>query len=335
MTRQATPITTLDQSAQRSLFLQEVLEGLTQSPKTAPCKYFYDERGSRLFDDICELPEYYPTKTELGIMRRHIDDMTDAVGPRASLIEPGAGSGLKTRLLLDHLEDPAAYVPVEISGDYLEDVARQMDEAYPEIEILPVCADFTETFEIPETERDVERQVVYFPGTTIGNFTPPERRGLLRRFARLAGRSGGVLLGFDLQKDPEIHEAAYNDSAGVTREFNMNLLRRINKELGGDFDLEQFEHRAVYNHDLHRIEMHLFSKRDQEVHLAGRRIRFEKGESIHTESSHKFTVAQIQEDAQSAGLTLERTWMDAKRYFAVGWFTVDDGVGEADPAQKC
>ncbi len=309
----------LEQGLQREVFLRDVLDGLSRWPKTLPCKYLYDERGSRLFDDICELDEYYPTRTELAIMGRHVSAMVEQIGPRALVIEPGAGSGLKTRLLLERLERPVAFVPVEISGEYLRGVAERLAACFPRIEILPVCADFTGEFALPEPRETPRCNVIYFPGSTIGNFTPAQRRRLLDRFAQLTGADGGVLLGFDLRKDVTVLEAAYNDSAGVTRDFNLNLLRRINRELAGDFDIAAFRHEAVWNDALSRIEMHLVSRRRQEAHIAGRRVRFDAGESIHTESSHKFTVEQIESDAGRAGLALRRLWTDEKRYFAVAW----------------
>src|SRR5207302_1283132 len=250
-----------------------------------PCKYFYDEAGSLLFERITGLEEYYLTRTELAIMERHAAEMAGLLGRRCTLIEYGSGSSTKTRLLLDHAQDLAGYVPIDVSGEHLRRSAEALAENYPEIEVLPLCADFTRSLEPPFTRKLANRRVVYFPGSTIGNFTPGKALRLLRRTAELCGSGGGLLLGADLQKDPRIIEAAYNDKQGITAAFNRNILVRINRELRADFAIDQFAHRAFYNAAAGRIEMHLVSRRDQHVHIGDAEFFFAAGESILTEYS--------------------------------------------------
>ena len=308
---------------QHRQFLADVVAGLGESPKRLPSKYFYDQRGSELFDDICQLEEYYVTRTELVIMEAHGPAMAQCIGGGVRLIEYGSGSSVKTRILLDHLEDPAAYVPVDISRDHLLQTARQLQRDYPQLEVLPVHADFTCDFALPQPARKPTHSAIYFPGSTIGNFTPERARGILARIALLCGTGGGLLIGIDLQKDPRILEAAYNDSAGITAEFNLNLLRRINRELKADFAVEQFSHRAVYNHEFGRMEMHLVSEAEQQVALDGRRFQFASGETICTEYSHKYTVEGFSRQAAEVGLSLHHHWTDAKNHFAVLHFVVE------------
>ncbi|MDE2197203.1 MAG: L-histidine N(alpha)-methyltransferase, partial [Gammaproteobacteria bacterium] len=256
---QALSVTLHDYHPRTADMREAVLAGLREPQKTLPCKYFYDQRGSQLFDAICELPEYYPTRTELGIMEVHAADMAAALGPRVLLVEPGSGSSLKTRLLLDHLPQPRAYVPVDISRAQLVTAADRLNRLYPELEVLPVCADFCQSFAIPAPRRRAARTIIYFPGSTIGNFEPPAAIQLLRQLRRLAGPAGGLLIGVDLRKERSVLERAYNDAAGITAAFNLNLLRRLNRELQSDFDLSRFCHRAAYNETEGRIEMHLVS----------------------------------------------------------------------------
>jgi len=307
----------LDLEPSLQVFLQDTLRGLGQNPKCLPCKYFYDEEGSRLFDRICELEEYYPTRTELAIMRRHAPEMARQSGPEVMLVEFGSGSSLKTRLLLDQLADPVAYVPVDISRDHLERTAGRLARDYPRIEILPVCADFTEPFELPTSSRPASHVAVYFPGSTIGNFEADNARALLGRIASLCGTGGGLLIGIDLKKDTATLEAAYDDAQGVTAAFNLNLLRRINRELGADFRLDRFRHRAVYNRSLGRIEIGLVSRCRQRVSVNGKTFDFDQGEEIRTEYSHKYTVDGFAEMAAGADLMLRRHWTDADGLFAV------------------
>jgi L-histidine N-alpha-methyltransferase len=297
--------------------LGEILCGLSRSPKMLSPKYFYDERGSALFEAICDLPEYYPTRTELGIMRGHIDEIAERVGPHASLIEYGSGSSLKTRILLQHLDRLAAYVPVDISRDHLVTAADALARDFPAIEILPVVADFTHPFPLPSPRILPQRNLVYFPGSTIGNFLPAAAHELLCVMHQEAGENGALLIGIDLKKDPAILNRAYNDSAGVTAEFNLNMLRRINREFGADFNPDAFRHRAFWNDTDGRIEMHLLSRREQIVRLGGREFHFRPDEFIITEYSHKYSLRQFSAMAQRAGFRVVDAWTDANHWFSV------------------
>jgi L-histidine N-alpha-methyltransferase len=327
-TIQKMPSTKFSRAARQ--FRADVLRGLRAPKKELPCKYFYDEAGSALFEQITELEEYYPTRTELGIMERHAAEMAGLLGTRCLLIEYGSGSSLKTRYLLDQLRDPAGYVPIDVSGEYLEDSARVLNEEYPDVEVLPLCADFTRALGLPACRKAATRRVVYFPGSTLGNFAPEAALTLLRQTAALCGCGGGFLLGIDLQKDPRVIEAAYNDRQGVTAAFNRNILVRINRELDADFDVEQFAHKAYYNVAHGRLEMHLVSGCDQVVRIGGRLFSFVKGESIHTENSYKYSVSALTALAETAGYRVERVWMDERQYFSVVYLvprdTGNDGV---------
>jgi L-histidine N-alpha-methyltransferase len=303
-------------------FRADVLRGLGTPAKELPCKYFYDEAGSALFERITELEEYYPTRTELAIMRQHVAEMAGLLGPRCLLIEYGSGSSTKTRLLLDRLLDPAGYVPIDVSGEHLLRSAHAIADTYPRREVLPLCADFTRPVELPAPRMRPERRVVYFPGSTIGNFTPEETVILLRQTADLCGRGGGLLLGADLQKDRRILEDAYNDRLGVTAAFNLNLLARINRELGADFALDQFRHRAFYNAAEGRIEMHLVSCGRQRVRVGDVEFAFAAGESIRTEYSYKYRLRDLHDLAAAAGFEVERFWTDEREYFSVHYLTV-------------
>lgn len=302
--------------------LPDILAGLRAPQKRISSKYFYDKRGSELFDLICALPEYYPTRTELQLMRRHGDEIRALVGPRASIIELGAGSNAKVRLLLDCLEQPAAYVPVDISPDYLTAQAAELARDYPEVHVQPVFADFTRPFELPAHPVEPARNLVFFPGSTIGNFTRERALELLRVMAAEAKPGGALLIGVDLRKDPDILRAAYNDSAGVTAAFNLNVLRRLNRELDADFDLDAFRHLAVYDEAEGRIEMRLVSKRGQSVRLAGVSLDFAWGEHIVTEHSHKYSVDEFRALAARAGFEPVRTWTDGDELFSVHFLTV-------------
>jgi dimethylhistidine N-methyltransferase len=303
-------------------FRADVLRGLRRPSKELPCKYFYDEAGSRLFEEICDLEEYYLTRTELKIMRRHAAEMAGLLGPDCLLIELGSGSSLKTRLLLDELPRPAGYVPVDVSQELLLRTAQRLSASYPGLEVLPVCADFTGNFRLPVPEGHPARRVVYFPGSTLGNFGPPEAAELLSRMAGLCGRGGALLLGIDLQKDVGVLEAAYNDRRGVTAAFNLNLLARINRELGADFALDAFRHHAIYDRRLGCIEMHLISLRAQQVRLGDDVIRFAEGESIRTERSYKYNGEEFRAWVRRCGLGVEKVWLDEQKYFAVLYLTV-------------
>lgn len=306
-------------------FLTDALEGLSDEPKRLPCKYFYDKRGSELFEKICELPEYYPTRTELAIMKEHGPDMADRIGANAELIELGSGSSQKTRLLLKHLKNPTAYVPVDISREHLRESAKRLAVEFPHIPVLPVNADFTEDFDIPDPPRPFHRETVYFPGSTIGNFLPDGVVALLRRIASIVSRGGGLLIGVDLKKDVDILEAAYNDEAGVTAEFNLNLLHRLQRELDADVQVDQFEHSAFYNDDEGRIELHLVSKTEQTIELDGVEIGFEKGETIHTENSYKYDLKEFDALAGQAGFERRAVWTDDSDLFSVQFFEVVKG----------
>jgi dimethylhistidine N-methyltransferase len=303
-------------------FRADVLRGLSVLPKTLPCKYFYDEAGSRLFERICELPEYYLTRVELELLRRHSAEIAALLGRDCLLIEYGSGSSLKTRRLLDHLRAPVAYVPIDIAYQQLSDSATALASDYPQLAVRPVCADFTRLSVMPAIDVSCARRVVYFPGSTIGNFTPQQARQLLEQTANLCGPGGALLLGVDLKKDPRILEAAYNDSRRVTAAFNLNLLVRINRELDANFCVEQFRHYAPYNPRESRIEMHLVSRRDQHVRVGDRKFFLRQGESICTEYSHKYSLHDLRDLAQSAGFAVERLWIDEHGYFSVQYLVV-------------
>lgn len=303
-------------------FLSDVVTGMQADPKHLPCKYLYDERGSRLFDEICELDEYYLTRSEDQIIKEFAAEMAEQLGPGVMLVEYGSGSSTKTRALLDELISPSAYVPVDISREHLRRTADDLAECYPHIEVLPVCADFTQPFSLPNASTPPTHAAVFFPGSTIGNFRRSAARRMLTRIAGLCGRGGGLLIGIDLQKDVEVIESAYNDSAGVTAEFNVNLLRHINRELGADFVLEDFLHRAVYDEHENRVEISLVSQCEQSVAVGGRVFPLDRDEAIVTEYSHKYTIDGFARLAAEAGLTLRRTWTDEDELFAVLHFAL-------------
>jgi dimethylhistidine N-methyltransferase len=299
-------------------FAQDLMRALAQRPRSISPKYFYDTQGSRLFDRICELPEYYPTRTELQILARHAGDIAGLMGPRAEVVEFGAGSLRKVRLLLDAMDSPARYLPIDISGDHLQLSASALKRDYPGLAVLPVVADYTQHIELPPRVAGNGQRVGFFPGSTIGNFTPAEAEAFLRSAAR-ALRGGALLLGADLVKDPAVLHAAYNDAQGVTAAFNLNVLARANRELGTRFVLEQFAHSAFYNAPVQRIEMHLVSRRRQKVALGGECYEFEEGETLHTENSYKFTVEGLRALAVRAGFTPGPVWVDEQNLFSVHW----------------
>ena len=303
--------------------LAEILIGLQQDQKTISPKYFYDETGSQLFEEITRLPEYYLTDVELDIMDRHIDEMAALIGESASLIEFGAGSGMKTRMLLEHMHSPAAYVPVDISEEHLLDSQRSIQEDFPDIEVLPVPADFLHPFDLPDPSTEPLRNVIYFPGSTIGNFERDSAVDLLDVMYQEAGSNGALLIGADLQKDPAVIEAAYNDSAGVTARFNLNMLEHLNREFGMQFDVDAFEHRATYDADEGRIVMELVSTRDQVVGVDDTRIRVARDEAIRTEYSHKYTIEGFAEIVAAGGFTTQKVWTDPDRWFSVHFCTRD------------
>ncbi|MGZ8218371.1 L-histidine N(alpha)-methyltransferase [Methylomagnum sp.] len=312
-----------DHRPARADLLAEVLNGLSAPQKRLPPKLFYDARGSRLFEAICETPEYYPTRTETAILRRCASEIAEAVGPDCLLIEPGSGAMDKARLLLDALR-PAAYLPLDISGEHLHAAARALAADYPWLCVHAVCLDYSQGLDrldwscVPKGRK----KVVFFPGSTIGNFEPAEAAAFLRQAARLAAPDGGLLIGVDLKKDPERLHRAYNDAQGVTREFNLNLLHRLNAELGADFDTGGFYHYAYYHARRGRVEMHLVSRRAQEIRLGQRRLRFADGESIHTENAYKYTGVEFQDLAGAAGFRPAGDWTDPARWFSVQYFEV-------------
>ena len=275
-----------------------------------------------MFQQICDLPEYYITRTEIEILRLHGADMAMALGPQIELIGLGTGAGTKTRILLEELRDPLVYVPIDISKEQLEKSSARFREMFPSLQILPVCADYLEPFELPLPRQLSSRSVVYFPGSTIGNFEPDAAGEFLTRLAELAGDGGGLLIGVDLQKDRPVLERAYNDSSGVTAEFNKNLLARVNRELGADFDLRRWQHHAVYNSAEGRIELYLISEIAQVVRIAGREFDFRAGEEILTEYSYKHTIPGFIGLARQAGFHFEQVWTDDARWFGVFYFTV-------------
>jgi dimethylhistidine N-methyltransferase len=304
-------------------FRQDVLDGLAQEQKQIPSKYLYDARGSKLFDRITELDEYYPTRTEAAIMREHIGAMADAIGDDALLVEYGSGSSEKTRILLDRVSDDlAGYVPVDISRDHLLAAAEGIAASYPPLAVKPVCADYTAPFPLPDLAEAAARTAVYFPGSTIGNFAPDDAVAFLRRIADTAGAGGGLLIGVDLRKDPSILHAAYNDREGVTAAFNLNLLRRVNRELDADFDRSAFRHEAVWRPDPGCIEMHLVSTTPQTVTIGDQSFDFQEGESIHTEYSFKFTPEEFADMAADAGFRIDTVWTDANNLFSIQYATV-------------
>jgi L-histidine Nalpha-methyltransferase len=306
-----------DTIAWRRQFLRDVVHGLERTHKALSCKYFYDEIGSNLFEDICELDEYYLTRTELSILRKCALEMAEAIGKDCELIEFGSGSGLKTRLLLNELISPRAYVPVDIAREHLDKSIRDLAQRFPDLCVNPVHGDFTTRFSLPESGLPVARRVVYFPGSTIGNFSPTAAVSLLRKIGTLVRSGGGLLIGFDLDKDESIVWPAYNDAQGKSAAFNLNLLVRINRELGADFDIQAFSHRALYVRCEERMVMSLVSEREQAVRLNGRVFAFRAGEAIHTEDSYKYSLEHFGRLTSLAGFTVAQQWLDARHYFAI------------------
>lgn len=290
----------------------EILAGLLDTPKAVSSKYLYDARGSRLFEEITGLEEYYPTRVEIDILSRHAKEIAEVLGPGVRLIEPGAGSGRKTEILLERLEAPAGYVPIDVSRSALSSASRRMTSRFPGLDVRPLLADFMEPLSLPEGGRG--KEVIFFPGSTIGNLHPGDATELLERWLRAAD---AVLVGVDLKKDPEIIERAYNDRRGVTAEFNLNLLRRLNRELGADFQPRAFRHHAFYDPCMGRIEMHLVSGPGQRVRLDGRVIDFGPGESVRTEVAYKYAPEEFEGISAAAGGRVERRWSDPRDWFGL------------------
>jgi dimethylhistidine N-methyltransferase len=304
---------------EQQLMLREVLEGLKEEQKILSPKYFYDHDGSELFHQITQLDEYYLTRTEKKILDDNIDDIVKTLGERVLLIEPGSGNSEKTRLLLSSLRKMSGYIPMDISAEFLFKSAEQLQEDYPNIAIVPIQVDYTQPFELPDFPNEC-RKVVFFPGSTIGNFTLQKVTNFLKIVHRMIEQKGGFFLGVDLIKDREVLKAAYNDREGVTARFNKNMLKHINNELNADFDLSAFEHEAIYNEEKSRIEMHLVSLKDQTVHLNGEVIHFDKGETIHTENSHKYSVESFGKLVEP-WFKIEKVWTDDRKYFGLFYLT--------------
>lgn len=312
-----------DVSPETEFFYRDIVHGLSQPKKTIPCKYFYDEKGLSLFNQICKTEEYYPTRTELSIMTQYAEEIAKVLGPQCLLMEYGGGNAEKIKLLLKHLDSPSAYIPVDISREHLRQEAEELNREYPELEVLAVCADFTQKFEVPVPQKKVAHKVIYFPGSTIGNFDRDQAVELLQKMASLSSSSDGLLIGIDLKKEASILNRAYNDEQGLTKGFNLNLLVRINKELGGNFQLDEFQHKAFYNEQEGRIEMHLMSAVEQTVSINEHQFHFREGENIQTEYSYKYSVDEFAQMASLANYTLQKSWIDENHLFGVLYLTLN------------
>lgn len=300
-------------------FYSEVIEGLNQQPRSIAAKFFYDEAGSRLFDEICQTEAYYPTRTETRIIRDNIDEIGACLGTGSLLVEPGSGNSRKVRELLDAIQ-PHAYLPMDISRAYLQMEAKKLHQEFPWLEVHAICTDFTNRVDLPAYNSKMHR-VAFFPGSSIGNFEPARAIAFLSNIRQMVGENGGLLIGVDLKKPVQRLVDAYNDPAGVTAAFNLNLLHRINREIDADFDVDKFEHSAFYNINLGRIEMHLISLSDQVVHVAGQRFEFKRFDNIHTENSYKYSIEQFQTLGCAAGFTPVKVWTDAEQLFSLHYFS--------------
>jgi L-histidine Nalpha-methyltransferase len=298
--------------------MQEVIEGLSQKQKTLPCKYFYDKKGSELFEKICDLEEYYVTRTEIKLLEQVKYKLADLIGAHAAIVEPGAGAGLKIQKLLQVMQSPELYAPMDISKQFLEFSAEKIREKFSNIRITELQADFTQQLSWPKgVELASGKHVVFFPGSTIGNFPPNEAVDFIQRLGNLINQNGALILGVDLIKDADVLEAAYDDKQGVTAAFNKNILQRINRELGANFELDSFEHQAIFNQEKSRVEMHLTSKIEQSVSINNQVFIFKEGETIHTENSYKYSLDQIETLAALAGYKLIESWQDEDKYFSI------------------
>jgi len=312
----------IPQQSAETTFESDVIEGLRSTPKSVQAKYFYDAAGSQLFERITELPEYYPTRCEIKILRDHAADIAKLIPQGAALVEFGSGSSRKARILLSAAPKLAAYVPVDICREMIEQEATELRRDFPQLKVLPVTADICKPFGLPDEARTAPIRVGFFPGSTIGNFEPHEASAFLRNAANILGAGAKLIIGADLIKSAEVLNAAYNDKAGVTAKFNLNLLTRINRELGGTFRLNTFEHHAFYNRERHRVEMHLASLKRQKVKVAGETIDFRAGETIHTENSYKYSVESLAALARGVGWLPAAAWTDARTYFSIQAFTL-------------
>lgn len=311
----------IDLGIRPSHLLSEVLVGLSKSQKTINPKYLYDKKGSEIFEEISKLPEYYPTRTEFQILKKHAKQISSFVGEGALIIEPGSGSGEKIKLLIPSFKNISGYVPIEISKQALTKMTGEFQNLFPDIKVIPVCADFSHQREFPiSINLKNSKKIIFFPGSTIGNFHPLEAINLIKSFGKIVGRGGGLLIGVDMKKSPDLLKPAYDDSQGVTKDFNLNLLTRLNREINANFDLQKFEHHVIYDEKLGRIEMHLKSTIDQLVRVHQTVFRFKEGETIHTECSYKYRTEEFCELAAKARFTIKKTWMDAAKLFCVYYF---------------
>lgn len=304
-----------DYAPEQSDFLEDVIDGLRNNQKSISPKYFYNQRGSELFDEICKQPEYYPTRTEVSILQDNAEAIAELIGPNCVLIELGSGVSEKIRLLFDVLS-PASYLGIDISKDFLLLSTKRLARDYPDLEVHAVCADFSQQLELPEQCLS-DKHVAFFPGSSIGNFEPDDAVRLLKEVASMVGRGGKFLIGVDLKKDKSTLSDAYNDAEGVTADFNLNLLARMQNELNVDIDVSQFTHKAFYNEDLGRIEMHLISNSDQVIVVDGEDFVFAENETIHTESSYKYHIDEFAKLALKAGFDVEEVWTDESQLFSV------------------
>lgn len=302
-------------------FADAVLDGLGKEQKSIPCSYLYDDRGSELFEQITQTVEYYPTNTEIALLEEYANDIAALIGAKAILVEFGSGSSRKTKILIDALSDLAAYIPIDISEGALAEAEETLNRRYPDLRVVPVHADFNQPMNLPDITAGRLR-LGFFPGSTIGNFSHAQASSFLVRAAKLLGRGNGLVIGVDLKKDRTILEAAYNDAQGVTAAFNLNLLERVNRELGGDFDVSAFAHRAFYNETVGRIEIYIESLKEQDVRVLGRRFHFSEGERTHTEHSHKYSLDEFKVLAENSGWATERVWVDEQGLFSVHFLRV-------------
>jgi len=294
----------------------EVIKGLSKAQKSLPSKLFYDEKGSKLFDEICELDEYYLTRTETKIMQENIEEIVSHIGDESVLVELGSGSSVKIRFLIDHLPTLAAYIPVDISSKHLLKSTDELKSDHPELAVYPLVADYTKYFSLPDISVSYKSIDAFYPGSTIGNFTPRQAKAFLKRIVKTCGKNSGLLIGVDLKKDTAILNAAYNDSQGVTAEFNLNILKHINSKLGADFNIRKFTHLAYYNQKNGRIEMHLVSKEDQNVSINGYKLYLKKEETILTEYSYKYNFEEFAQLVKEI-YEIEKVWTDGDTLFSV------------------
>lgn len=320
MNKTSPAFTFQDNHPELSDFANDALLGLRANPRSIPPKYFYNEIGSQLFNQICETPEYYQTRTEYKILQHNIEEITQQMGPVELLIEPGSGNSAKVRKLLNALR-PHTYLPMDISKSHLREEAYKLSQEYPWLNVHAICTDFTVSLPIP-SHLDHHHKVAFFPGSSIGNFEPKAAIEFMKRINEMLGSGGGLLIGVDLKKETNLLNAAYNDKENVTAAFNLNLLTRMNKELGADFDLSAFRHNAFYNEEIGRIEMHLRSEKDQHVKFSDHSIKFAAGETIHTENSYKYSIPEFEALAGSAGFSLERSWTDKDNLFSLLYLSV-------------